>query len=69
MKMRSIVSRVRVAVVGMAVVLFLTGSAGPRGGNSSSIVEVPTLDGLGVATLVGGLAMAGSWVVARRRRK
>lgn len=30
---------------------------------------IPTLDGVGLATLAGGLAIAGSWVAARRHRR
>lgn len=37
--------------------------------NSNNNTTIPTLDGFGLASLAGGLAIAGSWVAARRRRR
>jgi len=43
----------------------------PPNGNSPrpTASAIPTLDGVGLATLAGGLAMAGAWAMARARRK
>jgi hypothetical protein len=41
----------------------------PGNGSNSPRNSIPTLDGMGLATLAGGLAMAGAWAMARARRK
>ncbi|MFI5182093.1 MAG: hypothetical protein ACHQPI_11925 [Thermoanaerobaculia bacterium] len=62
--------RLRVAVAMILLLQAAQAIAPPANGNSSFATStVPTLDGLGLATLAGGLAMVGSWAMARARRK
>ena len=60
--------RLRVAVV-MALLLHVAESVANADNGNASTVAIPTLDGLGLATLAGGLAMVGAWAMARARRK
>ena len=58
--------RLRVAVATALLLHVAEAVAAP--GNAPS-ASVPALDGMGLATLAGGLAMAGAWAMARARRK
>jgi hypothetical protein len=40
-----------------------------RGGNSPAPDSVPTLGGVGLAALAGGLAIGGAWLLSRQRDK
>jgi len=61
--------RLRVAVA-MALLLHVAEAvAQPGNGTNAPSASIPTLDGLGLATLAGGLAMVGTWAMARARRK
>jgi hypothetical protein len=62
---RKLFTRVAVA----AALLLPVAKAVAQGTGNASSVAVPALDGFGLATLAGGLAMAGAWAVARARRK
>lgn len=60
--------RLRVAVA-LACLLHVAQAFAQPGNGNSPFASVPTLDGLGLATLAGGLAMVGAWGMARSRRK
>ncbi|MEO8503533.1 MAG: IPTL-CTERM sorting domain-containing protein [Acidobacteriota bacterium] len=64
---RSVASRM-VLVFGVlaGLALPLTAVAGPANGQS---IQIPTLDGVGLASLAGALAMGGAWVMARKRNR
>ncbi len=65
--MRKLFTRVTVAA---ALLLRVAEAfAQPTNGNAPTVAAVPALDGFGLATLAGGLAMAGAWAMARARRK
>jgi hypothetical protein len=57
----------RVAVA--AGLLLCAAGAFAQGNGNAPTVAVPALGGIGLATLAGGLAMAGAWTMARTRRK
>jgi hypothetical protein len=59
--------RLRVALA-VALLLHVAEAFAQPNGNAPSIA-VPALDGFGLATLAGGLAMTGAWAMARARRK
>lgn len=61
--------KLRVAVATALLLHVGEGFAQPGPNGNAFSVAVPTLDGLGLATLAGGLAMAGAWAMARARRK
>jgi LPXTG-motif cell wall-anchored protein len=62
--------RLLLRIVGWITVVCAFAAALPAAAaNSPAIAEVPTLDGAGFATLAGGLAITGSWWLARKRRK
>jgi hypothetical protein len=63
--MRNRVTRLAVAA---ALLLPVAGAFAQPNGNAPT-VAVPALDGFGLATLAGGLAMTGAWAMARARRK
>jgi len=63
--MRKLFTRVAVA----AGLLLSAAGAFAQGNGTAPTVAVPALDGFGLATLAGGLAMAGAWAMARARRK
>lgn len=63
--MRKLFTRVAVA----AALLLHVAEAFAQGNGSAPTVAVPALDAFGLATLAGGLAMAGAWATARARRK
>ena len=52
----------------VALLCLMVPAAAWAGGNNNA-AGVPTLDGVGLASLAGGLAIAGSWLAARRRNK
>ena len=54
-----------VVAVLAALAVAQPGWAGGNGNNAS----IPTLDGVGLATLGGAVAMAGAWLVARKRNR
>jgi hypothetical protein len=70
-KLFTVVSPVvlRVAVVAALLLPVAGAFAQPNGNAPSTTAPVPALDGFGLATLAGGLAMAGAWAMARARRK
>ena len=57
----------------LVLVLMVLGSvAGAHpswAGSQNGAATVPTLDGIGLATLGSAVAMAGAWLVARKRNK
>jgi len=54
----------------IAVLFALALIAAPFAANAQGNNNIiPTLDGAGLATLAGGLAIAGSWLAARRHRR
>ena len=63
--MRTLVIRVAAA----AALLLPVAEAFAQGNGNAPTVAVPALDGFGLATLAGGLAMTGAWAMARARRK
>jgi len=52
-----------------AATVLLLGAAPLLAQGNAPLNAVPALDGAGLATLAGGLAMTGAWVMARARRK
>lgn len=67
-------SRVRTALRVCILILVAAQSAAvwaqPNGNSSNEpngSVPIPTLDGMGLAALAGGLAMAGTYAAMRRR--
>jgi hypothetical protein len=63
--MRKLFTRVTVAA---ALLLHVAQAFAQPNGNAPTIA-VPALDGFGLASLAGGLAMAGAWAMARARKK
>lgn len=64
--MRKLFTRVTVAA---ALLLRVAEAFAQPNGSAPTAAAVPALDGFGLATLAGGLAMAGAWAMARARRK
>jgi len=60
--------RLRVAVA-LALMLLVAETVAQASNGNASFADVPTLTGVGLATLAGGLAMVGAWAMARARRK
>jgi len=51
------------------VLMILGAFSGAHPSWAGTAAPIPTLDGVGLATLGGAVAMAGAWLVARRRNK
>lgn len=43
-------------------------AADAQNGENASLIQVPTLGGIGLGALAGVLAMAGAWAVSRNRK-
>jgi len=62
--------RIRTLLKPMLVfVLTILGALEAHPGWAGSAAPIPTLDGVGLVTLGGAVAMAGAWLVARKRNR
>lgn len=60
----------RVSLFGLfSVLVAAVAAALPPVGNANNLLAVPTLEGVGLASLAGVVTMTGAWLLARRRSK
>ena len=57
------------AAVPVALLLLAAEAVARASNGAAPTSDIPTLGGIGLATLAGGLAMAGAWAMSRSRRK